>query len=114
MSAPIVHLATANAAQFSEGFAEWLSENLHVWRAFEREATRVFGKRGGSRAVPPPHYSARTIVEVLRHNSLLNEKGGQWKINDHHAPDLARLYHLVYPSRAGFFELRRRTATLGR
>lgn len=89
----------ANRAQFRADFPDWLADNAHVWLAFEREADRVWSR--GRR-----HYSARTIVEVLRHESALAEVGGEWKINNNTAPDLARLYLLRNPSRAGFFEFR--------
>lgn len=52
------------------------------------------------------HYSARTIVEYLRHHSAANDDSSDFKINDHHAPVLARLWTFLYPERAGFFELR--------
>jgi hypothetical protein len=108
----LVHeLALRNAVHFSPGFPLWLRENAHIWVAFEREATRAWAARGGLAAATRgkmPHYSARTIVEVLRHHSMLREAGGGWKINDHCVPELARLYHLLYPSRAGFFETRAR------
>lgn len=84
---------------FRPGFAAWLADNGHIWRAFERETERIWSR--GRR-----HYSARTIVEVLRHESALAEVGGQWKINDRHTPDLSRLYGLAHPDRADLFERR--------
>jgi len=86
-------------ASFRPGFPTWISVNLHVWFAFEREANRIW--RRGRR-----HYSARTILEVLRHESALAEIYGDFKLNNNVAPDLARLYRLRYPERAGLFELR--------
>lgn len=92
-------LARANASIFRDGFLPWLAENAHVWIAFEREANRVWNR--GRR-----HYSARTLLEYLRHESALAEAGGEWKLNNNVAPDLARLYGLAHPERAGFFETR--------
>lgn len=92
-------LAQANAGMFRPGFADWLADNLHVWAAFKREANRIWAR--GRR-----HYSARTIGEVLRHESALAEVGSEWKLNNTIFPDLARLYLLAYPERDGFFELR--------
>lgn len=94
-------LARMHAEKFTSDFLErWLPENLHVWTAFELEAMHVI--RAGFK-----HYSARTILHVLRHHSALQEKGGQgWKINDHVSPYLARLFDLMNPEHAGLFEFR--------
>lgn len=94
-------LAKSNPAAFRPGFLVWLASNLHIWTAFRREADKVWSR--GRR-----HYSARTIGEVLRHESFLSEKFGEWKLNNIRFPDLARLYLLTYPNRAGFFETRSR------
>lgn len=88
-------------AMFRDDFAAWLQENWHVWSAFEREAGRIWdmGRR---------HYSARTIGEYLRHESIVREKKNDLglKLNDHYWPDLARLYMMFHPEREGFFERR--------
>lgn len=91
----------ANAIRFRGDFPSWLGENYPVWERFEREANAIY--EAGHR-----HYSARTIGEVLRHHSALRaQNDGEYKLNDHRWPDLARLYLLMYPERQGFFELRR-------
>lgn len=92
----VVH---ANPSMFRVSFAGWLSENGHVLRRFEQEADRVWNR--GRR-----HYSARTIVEVLRHESALRENDPLFKLNDHNTPDMARLYRLLHPQRADLFETR--------
>lgn len=92
-------LAVANKGKFRAGFLPWLAENAHVWLAFKREADRIWNR--GRR-----HYSARTIGEVLRHESALAENGSEWKLNNVIFPDLARLYLLANPEREDFFELR--------
>ncbi len=94
-----VDVVHANASIFRDSFAGWLSENGHVWRRFEQEADKVWNK--GRR-----HYSARTIVEVLRHESALRENDPLFKLNDHNTPDMARLYRLLHPQRADLFETR--------
>lgn len=94
----------AHPHEFRPEFFEWLRENWPIWRAFEREARRL--KARGFQ-----HYSARTIWEVLRHHTNLQESRGPWKLNDHYPPDCARLLMLAYPEDFdGFFELRTRTA----
>jgi len=52
----------------------------------------------------------RTIIEVLRHNSIIRQRGDKvFKINDHCAPDLARLMMILFPAElGGFFEVRGR------
>ncbi len=79
----------------------WVSANWRVWEAFEREALNIW-KRGRTR------YSARTIIEYLRHDSEIREtpNAAGWKINDHATPSLARLFTLMHPDKPGFFEKR--------
>lgn len=85
---------------FTDEFLAYLPHNLHVFDAFEREALSVL--RAGFK-----HYSARTIIEVLRHRSSLAETpAAGWKLNDWHTPYLARLFLLRHPSHAGLFEFR--------
>lgn len=97
---PAVSAMRAHADRFTDEFIEYLPHNLHVFRAFEREAMKVVA-RGWK------HYSARTIVEVLRHHTALQESRGQgWKLNDWHTPYLARLFALLHPQHADLFEFR--------
>lgn len=86
---------------FVDGFAAWLEQNPEVWFAFEREADRIW--RRGRR-----HYSARTIVEWLRHETAIAEKGpdAEYKVNGNFVPSLARLWLCHHPKRGGFFEIR--------
>lgn len=92
--------AEARSNSFRPDFVAWLSTNAHIWERFEAEANKVYG-------LGRPHYSARTIGEYLRHETALQSvSDGDWKLNDHRWPDLARLWLLLNPERAGFFELR--------
>lgn len=83
--------------QFRVDFAAWLEANWPIWERFCGIADAVWntGRR---------HYSARTIVEVMRHETALSEQGGMFKINNNFAPDLARLYVMHRPERVAFFE----------
>ncbi len=94
-------MIVAHAEQFRGDFMTWLVDNWHVFLAFELEADRVWG-RGRT------HYSARTIGEYLRHETALREGPNElgFKVNDHWWPDLGRLYMLLHPDRAQFFERR--------
>lgn len=80
-------------------FEQWLSENQHIWTAFERQALLI-SQRGYK------HYSARTIIEFLRHHTALKEASELWKINDHITPYLARMFMEKHPHLKGFFETR--------
>lgn len=93
-----VFMAHMNADKFRPDFIPYLQENLHVYTAFEREALRIAARR--------THYSARTIIEVLRHNSALQEHGSEWKLSDWWTPHLARLFALLNPQHQGLFEFR--------
>jgi hypothetical protein len=97
-SSGLRELLQENAGQFRVEFPAWLEENRHVWLAFCREADKVRARRA--------HYSARTIVEVLRHESVLADTDATFKLNDHNTPDLARLYLLTHEDADGFFETR--------
>lgn len=92
--------AHVNRKVFTDEFMEWLPLNLHVYAAFEREALAI-ARRGIH------HYSARTIIEVLRHHSALHQAGGgAWKLCDRKTPYLARLFALLNPAHAAMFEFR--------
>lgn len=93
-------MAHMHADSFTPEFIAALPDNLHVYAAFEREALQVV--RMGWK-----HYSARTIVEVLRHRSALADTDSQFKLNDHATPGWARLFALMNPEHAGLFEFRR-------
>jgi hypothetical protein len=85
----------------SAAFHDWLLENESVWLRFESEALRIWN-RGRD------HYSARTIIEVLRHESCLSDTDQDYKLNNNAAPNLARLFMLVHPNCGEFFQLRGR------
>jgi hypothetical protein len=95
-------LVQHNPDHFSEDFGEWIEENVHIWKAFEREALEIHSR--GQK-----HYSARTIVEFLRHHSAIRERGGMWKINNDCVPYLARLFVFLYPEANNLFEFRKVT-----
>lgn len=99
MPAPLA-MVNANLDLFPSTFLAYLPDNLPVYEAFEREALNVI-RKGRS------HYSARTIIEVLRHNSTLSEEpAGCFKLNDWHTPYLSRLFGLMHPKHADLFERR--------
>jgi len=95
----VLWVVTEQDWRYRPDFAGWLSRNWPIWERFEREANAVYN-RGRK------HYSARTIMEVIRHETALAETEGPWKINNIYIPDCARLYLTLYPERDGLFELR--------
>lgn len=101
-----VDIARAHADQLSAEFLIWLPDNLHIWEAFAAQAIQV-RQRGFK------HYSSYTIVEFLRHHSAVEERGGEWKINNNVRPYLPRLFDLVYPHYAGLWEYRQTTKKKG-
>ena len=102
----VLEIAFANASLFSIDFLEWLPDNLHVWRGFERETFSVI-KRGYK------HYSSYTIVEFMRHHTMIHEAAPSYKLNNNHRPYLPRLFDLMHPDHAGLFEYRTTTKEKG-
>lgn len=97
----ILLLARADAHRFREGFADWLNGNWAIWERFLQEARKV--KIKGR-----VHYSARTIIEYIRHETAMADSAdADFKINNNVAPDMARLYGLVSGDN-DLFELRGR------
>lgn len=88
-----------NFGQYPQEFLQWLVENQHIWKRFEREANRLWNK--GRR-----HYSSKTIIEFLRHETALYEQDSEWKINNNFSSSLSRYYIENYPDRSELFELR--------
>ena len=95
----LLELVRQNEALFHAKFPQWLDENFDLWARFEHQC-HLIRRRGFE------HYSARTVVHFLRHETALQQKGGPLKINNNVSPDLARLYVLLHPSAYAFFEFR--------
>jgi hypothetical protein len=88
-----------NQDKFSKEFLAWFPDNQHIWLAFLNETRKVINAGFN-------HYSARTIVHVLRHHSALAERNSGWKINNNISPYLARLFALCHPAHKNLFEYR--------
>jgi hypothetical protein len=76
-----------------------LIANWSIYLEFERQAHKVI-------ASGRKHYGARTIVEYIRHQTLLSETGSEFKINNNSVADLARLFGIRNPVSADLFEYR--------
>jgi hypothetical protein len=92
-----------NAERFRYITVDWMRANWKVWLAFEHEADARAAE--GHRA-----WGARTIGEFIRRQTRIAERDGEFKVNDHIWPDLARLYMIMKPEREGFFDLRGRNS----
>lgn len=79
---------------------DWFIMNWHIVEAFETVALKLI-------SMNRTHYSARTIVEVLVHQSVLKEINGKFKIGNDNAPDLARVFVVLHPEYVDFWEYRR-------
>lgn len=86
---------------FRPDFLQWLAINEPIWKKFEAQTLELIADGW-------QHFSARTIVEEIRHYTRLREAGAcSFKINDHMAPDLARAFAVRYPEHARLWEYRR-------
>jgi len=85
-----------NPTQFREGFQPYFITNFHLWSGFVERALQMV--RTGR-----AHYSAKTIIQVLRFHSDLYEADSEFKVNDKWAADFGRLFMLRYPLHKGFF-----------
>lgn len=95
----ITELMAEHKYQFSDDFDKWLLANWRIYIEFENHALQmVFRGR--------THYSSRTIIEYIRHETALREAGDGFKINNNQVPDMARLFSIRYPKHAGLFEYR--------
>ena len=99
-SKPQVLAIVASAPEhFRSDFLKWLDENFHVYNEFERRA-QTLHIRGRA------HYGARALWESMRFDSAIGELKGEFKLNDHRPPDVARLCMLANPPMKGMFETR--------
>ena len=102
----VQQIAQAHGNQLSTEFLNWLPDNMHIWDAFVRESMSIL-RRGYT------HYSSRTIIEYLRHNTALSQNDGEFKINNNIQPYLPRLFNLIYPQHRGLWEFRATTKRKG-
>jgi hypothetical protein len=87
-----------NPSMFRASFRDWIISNYRIYADFEKRANHIAQFR--------QHYSARTIAEVIRHESILKEDDHAFKLNGNVVPDLARLYVLMNPHNSHLFEFR--------
>lgn len=88
-----------NLGNYPQEFMLFVYENPGLWKRFEAEANKAWNR--GFR-----HYSSKTIVEYIRHETALYERTGDFKINNNWTPHLARYYQELHPDKACLFETR--------
>lgn len=88
-----------------DNFMRWLPDNYHVLRAFGRYALMLREKGRRDR------YSAYTIRERLRWDTLISEVGTEYKISNNHTPFIARLIMKITPALDGLFTTKNKFAT---
>jgi len=76
-----------------------VANNHKVFTAFVEHALRVV-------AAGRLHYSARTIIEVMRHESLIADNDLTFKLNNNIALKLARVSMQLFPALNGLFSTR--------
>lgn len=89
----------ARPEMFRKDFGEWLEVHWFIYEEFERRALKLYRAGRG-------HYGSRSIWETMRFDSAIGELAGEWKLNDHRPPCLARMFMLMNPACRGFFETR--------
>ena len=82
-------------------FYSWAAETMHVIKVFQRYAFEL--KTKGHR----DHYSAYTIRERIRWDSMTRETGTEYKISNDVTPYIARLLMLANPLLRGMFKTKR-------
>lgn len=85
-----------------EAFRRFHEGNPAIYVLFKRFTFEVMGA-GFAR------YSARTIVHRIRWHEVVEHEDTDFKINDHHSPYYARMFHEDHPEHGSFFELRQVT-----
>lgn len=97
-----IKLVQKNPQLFRSDLLEWLVVNHHIFDEFRSRALEVARFR--------THYSARTIAEVMRHDTAIKSLGDEYKINGNFVPCMARLFALVNPQHKKLFEFRQKAA----
>ena len=82
--------------QFKEGFGDWLWDNVAMQRAFNSEALAVIN-------TGRDYYSAYTIVEYLRHWTLLRDSNAEFKVDQNWGSSMGRMFMHMHPDMAHIF-----------
>jgi hypothetical protein len=94
-----IHLTLAEQMEYPAGFCEWISSNWHVYQAFVELARE--GHRNGLR-----NWGAFAVINLMRWQASIRERGGRFKCNNNYAPGMSRLAMRQFPELRGFFRCR--------
>lgn len=90
------------ATEMRQQFDEFIEKHPEMWAEFVRYCRTLKFTRGFK------HYSARTIISVMRfHSDVDSRPGDQFKINNNWSPYFARKLIEEDARFAGFFEFRK-------
>lgn len=97
-------MTNAEEMKWWKELPEYVHDNIHIFRQFLSYSVRM---RNTGRL----HYGARSIIEVVRYHSQL-EDNSEFKINNNAASEFARLAMLMFPESfpTGWFEIRETAA----
>lgn len=98
--ARVLDVMNKSKYKYRPDFQKWLHDNYHIWLAFIDKCREL------ARFEDRPRFSAMAIIQVIRWNTMLSEKGKTFKVNNNFTPDLARLVMARFPVFDGFFEIR--------
>lgn len=90
----------ASDYDYSTNFVSWLRDNPLVWYAFVQKTQHA------ATFMHKQRFSAAAIIQIIRWETIISEKDVTFKINNNHAPDLARLVMDVKPNLRGYFSIR--------
>lgn len=93
------------ARGFSGGGSEFQVYLERNWHIVERALTEAYRARKAGK----DHYSMRTIVEYIRHETELRD-GSEYRVNNNAAPAIARLAMALIDELSGMFRTRERAA----
>jgi len=86
LAVQVRHVFDVAPDRFRVDFRTWLRDNWSIFGAFYSRAYQM-------QTLGREHYSARTIIEVLRWDSDIRDSGYLFKIDGNWVPDMARLYN---------------------
>jgi hypothetical protein len=88
---------------WKERFELYHKDNPQIYETFRAFTLRAINR--GHR-----HLSAEFIYNIIRWETGVTEKGGEFKINNNYKPFYSRMFMKEFPEYADFFEKRRSKA----
>jgi len=98
--ARVITVMNKSDYEYLPEFEKWLHDNYVFWVAFVTKAREM------SRFQKRPRFGAKAIIEIIRWDTMIQERDITFKVNNNHAPDLARLIMARFPEFDGFFSIR--------